>query len=95
MALNIIHCIMLDDYLVISRFFYTHLGPPELIALLCNPPLSVTHHGCEEAEEEEMGHHTEATVDHMHNGVSVDGVVHRHIDQTHSQLKHSEERDGV
>lgn len=42
-----------------------------------------------------MGHHTEAAEDHMHNGVSVDGVVHRQINKTHSQLKHSEECDGV
>lgn len=42
-----------------------------------------------------MGHHTEAAEDHVHNGVSVDGVVHGQIDQTHSQLKHSEERDRV
>lgn len=42
-----------------------------------------------------MGHHTEAAEDHMHNGVSVDGVVHRQINQTHCQLKYSEESDGV
>lgn len=42
-----------------------------------------------------MGHHTEAAGDHKHNGVSVDGVVHRQIDQTNSQLKHGEERDGI
>lgn len=76
-------------------FFYTHLDSPELIFLLCNPPLCVTHHGCEEAEKKEMGHHTEAAEDHKHNGLSVDGLVDGHIDQPHSQLKYGEERGGV
>lgn len=76
-------------------YFDTHLDSPELISLLCNPPLRVTHHGREEAEEEEVGHHTEAAENHKHNGVIVDGLVHRHIDQTHSQLKQAEECDGV
>lgn len=42
-----------------------------------------------------MGHHTEAAENHMHNGMIVDGVVHWQVDQTHSQLKHGEERDRV
>lgn len=72
----------------------SYLSPPELISLLGHPPVCVTHHGDQQVEQQDVGDHGEADVQHMDDGGSYEGVIHRQVDQTHAELKLREEGDG-
>lgn len=71
-----------------------HLCPPELVPLLGNSPVCITHHGYEKVEQQYVGDHREGAVQHMDNRGRCDSVVHWQVYQTHTQLKLGEQSDG-
>ncbi len=85
---------LLEQLLWDSTSYTTHLGPPEFVTFLGDPPLRVAHHGDQEVEQEDVRDHTKVDVDWVHDWMGVERMVHWQVYQPDAQLKLREDSDG-
>lgn len=78
----------------LSRVSVRYLSPPELVPLLGHPPVGVAHHGYQQIQQQDVGHHREGAVQHVDDGWRGDGVVHWQVNEAHAELELGEEGDG-